>query len=373
MSVTWFYYISLILVAFIQYIKQKHSYWEKLGVSGPKPLFLVGHSITRVRNRVSILIAQTEFYHKFKHVGSIIGIYFWTKPVALIADLDLIKKIMITDFEHFTDHAVYCNEKDEPMSAHLFSLPGEKWKSLRAKLTSTFTSGKMRLMFPLIVDILKNFQNVVEQTVNQNQDGFEIKDVMSRFTTDVIGTCAFGLECNSLEDPDNLFRKMGDLFFKRTFFRAVKVNLALSFPTLAKALHITILRKEVTDFFLKTVQNTVKYREKNQVRRNDFMDLLIDLKNNAKNDHEMLSVQEIAAQSFIFFVAGFETSSATMMFCLLELAINQDIQQKTREHIIDVLKKNDNILTYECLQEMDYLEKVINGENNRYSYKYQNN
>lgn len=67
------------------------------------------------------------------------------------------------------------------------------------------------------------------------------------------------------------------------------------------------------------MRETIEHREKNSVIRNDFMQLLIQLKNHGKLEGESievgkLSINEIAAQSFIFFAAGYETSSTAMSF-----------------------------------------------------------
>lgn len=40
-----------------------------------------------------------------------------------------------------------------------------------------------------------------------------------------------------------------------------------------------ILPKDLSDFFLGLVRETIDFREKNNVKRNDFMQLLIQLKN----------------------------------------------------------------------------------------------
>lgn len=40
--------------------------------------------------------------------------------------------------------------------------------------------------------------------------------------------------------------------------------------------------KETTEFFIKAVKDTFEYREKNNVQRNDFMQLLIELKNKGR-------------------------------------------------------------------------------------------
>lgn len=75
----------------------------------------------------------------------------------------------------------------------------------------------------------------------------------------------------------------------------------------------------------------------------------------------MLDENAIAAQAFVFFVAGFETSSNTVAFCLHEFAVNPEIQEKARNDVVEALEKRDGKLTYDTVQDMKYLDMVILG------------
>ena len=65
---------------------------------------------------------------------------------------------------------------------------------------------------------------------------------------------------------------------------------------------------------------------------------------------EGISMDSLAAQAFFFYLGGFQTSSTTMTFCLYELSLHQDIQDRLREVIDVILQKHDGKLTYEGIQ-----------------------
>lgn len=79
----------------------------------------------------------------------------------------------------------------------------------------------------------------------------------------------------------------------------------------------------------------------------------------AKNN-DTISMSEACAQSFVFFVAGFETSSSTTTYCLYELAQNLEIQEKLRNEINTTLGGRTT-LSYDDVHAMSYLDKVVSG------------
>lgn len=70
----------------------------------------------------------------------------------------------------------------------------------------------------------------------------------------------------------------------------------------------------------------------------------------------------MAANAFVFYVAGFESTASTMAYCLLELAANLDVQEKLRQEILDVITENNGKLAYDIITDLTYMDKVISGK-----------
>jgi cytochrome P450 len=68
------------------------------------------------------------------------------------------------------------------------------------------------------------------------------------------------------------------------------------------------------------------------------------------------------AQALQFLLAGFETSASTLSFALYELALHPEIQRSVRAEILQVLNKHDGKLTYDTIQDMSYLDRVVSGK-----------
>lgn len=353
--------VVAILAIAISYVKWSHGYFKRKGIPHLEPKFPFGNTENPLtRTTTNGLIIKANYDEIKKRNLPYGGAYIITSPVIVPVDLEVLRAILSKNFQNFTDRGIFTNEEKNNLNGHLFLLRGSRWKNLRVKLTPTFTSGKMKMMFDILLECGKPMLQSVEDQVKE-KTSLDIKEVLGCFTTDVIGSCAFGLECNSFKEEDAEFRKFGRKILEPEPFQAVKIAFAMNFPNLARKLGISIGRKDVNIFFNKVVRDTVEYREKNNYKRNDFMQLLINLKNDYGENGKGLTLDEIAAQAFVFFIAGFETSSTAMTYALYELSIHPEIQDRARKEVQAVLKRYGGKLTYDGIQEMKYLGQVVDG------------
>ncbi|KAH8290779.1 hypothetical protein KR054_005866 [Drosophila jambulina] len=353
--------VSLLLFA----ARRRMGYWQRRGIPHdvPHPVFGNIKDWNKTRHIAKIF---RDYYLKYKNSDyPFAGFYFFFTRTAVITDLELVKRVMIKDFNHFENRGVFYNEIDDPLSATLFSIEGQKWRHLRHKLTPTFTSGKMKHMFPIVVKVGEEMEKVFSSKIKSGGSSggqvLEVVDLVARYTADVIGNCAFGLDCNSLHNPRADFVTVGKRAITEHAYGGLLDIFLFGFPKLSRRLRLKLNVQDVEDFYTKIVRDTIDYRLKTKEKRNDFMDSLIEMyqKEQAGNKEDGLSFNELLAQAFIFFVAGFETSSTTMGFALYELARHQDVQDKLRTEINDVLGKHNNEFTYEGVKEMKYLEQVV--------------
>lgn len=372
--------ISLILTTtlfvFLFFAYWSLGYWSRKGLYDNNPVFFYGNAKKLLRRQQNIGEMWRDLYNNIKakglkHGGGSIMFVKVYVPV----DLDLIKQIMQQDFQHFNSHGVYFHEKEDPLSAHLFALSGSKWRNMRVKMTPTFTSGKMKMMFSRFVECGEGLKKLMDK-YSCSGEAVDIKEILQRFTIDIISSCVFGLECNTMENPGNEFATKGKSIFRpRTFKDFLRAVILFIIPhDLLRKINLRSTDYETEKYFLNVLKEIVQYREENNVYRNDFMHLMLQLKNrgevsddrnlrsDGKAEEGMITFNQLAAQAFVFFTAGFETSSATMTFALYEIAIDKTLQNKMRKEIRTVLEKHGGKLTYEAIKEMELMCRVVEGK-----------
>ena len=67
----------------------------------------------------------------------------------------------------------------------------------------------------------------------------------------------------------------------------------------------------------------------------------------------------LVAQAFVMFFAGFDSISIGIAMVIHNLVIHQDVQDKLLAEIDNVLEETGGEVTYETVQNMDYLHRVI--------------
>lgn len=373
-----------------------HSFWTRQGFPQLKPKFFVGDIGDLFRLKHSIAEVYGSLYEKSKNL-KIVGIYFTYRPGLLVNDPELIQNILVKDFQHFTDHGLYVDESYDPLSGHLFSLSGDKWKNLRGKLSPLFSPGKLKLMFPTFMDCAVNLQRYVEKQNQLSNNVIEIRDLLARYTTDIIASVAFGFDNDSINETENVFRSMGAKVFKPSFKGGLRAFMSFLLPQVNMYLGIKVADQDVEDFMFTMVKQTIEFREKNGSQRNDFMQVRIEdiltsnnllklrsqlmiklmkhglVQEDGKNSFDessKLTFEEVVAQAFVFFIAAFETSSSTMALCLFELAKNQHLQRNVQNEIDRVMEKEgakSKEVSYDLMTEFKYLESCIDETLRKYA------
>lgn len=74
------------------------------------------------------------------------------------------------------------------------TLNGAEWRERRVKLSPIFTSGKMKMMFDIVDNIADKFLSVMGEQLKTSKS-IEMRSLSAKYTSDVIGNVAFGLDC----------------------------------------------------------------------------------------------------------------------------------------------------------------------------------
>ncbi|XP_067124561.1 thromboxane-A synthase-like, partial [Centruroides vittatus] len=357
--------------------RKKHfSLFQEMGIPGPPPNVFFG-------NYLEIFLKGSIRPHKewISRYGKVLGYYHGEVPVLLVADANLLKKILIKDFQKFTDRSILVRENSAVSigrdSQHLIFLRGTKWKQSMSPMIND-----------AIEDLLENFEKFC-----QSGEGFQAYSFFQRLTLDVIVRIAFGIQSNAqknLKDPLlHLVYVMFHIPF-RFFFALLTTSFGFLQPFMRIIRKVTAIIKNRGTSPLNDLINKceaiVKARQNDPtLRKPDLLQLLIDaeIKENVNVDYQdlaasdnvekevdvkrvknetvksrRLTMNEMTSNAFVVLLAGYETTSTALAFCTLMLANFPDFQEKIRNEVKTLIEEG-NELDYSTVQKLQYLDQAF--------------
>ncbi|GAV06313.1 hypothetical protein RvY_16327 [Ramazzottius varieornatus] len=377
---------------FIYQAKEQYAYWQKRGVSGPRPVPVFGHLLEM--SKLGMGKFDMSLTKKF---GRISG-YYDTAPLLMVSDPEMLKSVMVKDF------SVFPNRRDFGLNGPILELSvsvirDQHWKHVRNVLVPAFSSGKMRQMEPLIADCCKTMGVYLDKVAQSGED-LDIKQYFKRITMDVISSSFFGTKTDSQSNPDSPFVQNAMKVFDVGFFTPafLVAFLAPKLTPYAKKLGMQLNPKAPLDYLVSTMREILNLRKKSGEVRRDFLQMMV--KAMSENDsskrsavapkeyeeegpdvlsdtlsvepstqpqtthqgHHVsraLTTEEVMAQSMIFLLAGFETTANTLTFLSYLLTANPEIQEKLRKEIQHRIGR-DVQPTYDLVAQIPYLDQCIN-------------
>lgn len=253
----------------------------------------------------------------------VIGARFMHKNVLVIRSLSLIKRVLVQDYNHFSNRSAAADCHRDPFGGlNLFLLKNPDWHDMRSKITPVFTTSRMRMFFDDVNGIGRKFHQRLLMDV-PGEKVVCLKDLNGSYSIDVYASCSFGVEVNFIENPESPFGTTAMGMFNFNAIRALEFGSSFVIPEISKYLPTFFFSRKGSAYLKEMLTAVMTERMAKGITRNDLMDVLLKIKSSqGTTPSTSYSDDMLLAQSVIFFVAGFETTSTALTHTFYELTRN---------------------------------------------------
>lgn len=350
--------LSIILFAALYfYVKKKLNYWNERRVPNLNPKTPFGDILVCLINGKSVYDLTLEIFKKFKAEGhKYAGFYLTTGPIFIPIDLDLIRRILVKDYDYFCDRGFYFNNtKNIPFADNVFTAEQTRWKYLRDKINYLLLPLKLKNTIPIVDYYVKDYCKYLDENLGRDVD---ILDLSFRYTLDISCNLYMGLdEKNILENKSPIIHyahQLSAIQLKNLF------NSFLRFGTtkLTNLFTAIIYNSELHNFLYDYCTKAYNLRKNGKIKRDDALSEFIE---SSEVNNEPFDFEAFLGEMIILFGATVETSASSISYILYEIAKCEEYQRKLKEEIENMYKKNDEI-TYETINDLPYLDSLLSGK-----------
>jgi len=365
---------------------KKMTHWSSMGVPEDPGSFPLGSQPNKdmIMQKISFADYFDKSYPRFKK-DKLWGLYgVMGKPQLVVNYMELMKDVLIKDFEYFPDQRDFFLGSNKYLADMLFCVSGERWKALRTLATPVFTSGKLKAFVPLFDSIGDDFVKHLEKIADAKEE-MECKNLFNLFTIDASASFGFGIDAKAISDPNSAFKDQVDKLLYRGKYANTGGMLhqfytALGFlwTDMARLIRAEVFHPQAVDFFANIIKNQCAERMRTGNKRSDFIGSMIQGLRQAEKDGrdgaKLFKDEEdfetaMVANVFVLFLGGFDTSSTSASATAWFLAKNPDVQEAAYQEIKDAIDANEGSqhLEYETLNSLPYLDGVLNESLRLYS------
>ncbi|XP_014276563.1 cytochrome P450 6k1 [Halyomorpha halys] len=349
--------IIIIFSTLIIYNWWAHGYWKRRNVFSIPTEFLFGNIRKIITGHALVPQMFDDMYKKYKE-HKMIGFYTFYDPMLFVRDPEIVKKILVSEFNSFSDNGFTLSKDVDPLLGfNPFTAKGVPlWKELRSIQASNMTPLKLKEVVPNLTTRIGEF--MYDFIKNQEKQPVSVMDLSIRAAVDSAVFYGFGIEPKSFTDSEFGFMKhaSGDKLFQPSTWNIIA---ALFIPLLNKFCNLRVTSYETEEFFKSMTKTNIEHRLNSKVTRGDIIDTILKAnKKKLEQTHKAYTDLEMSAHCTTFYLDSTVTSGMALTFFLLELAKHPDIQERLRSEIISVGNKPEDF-DYDKINSITYLQMVL--------------
>ncbi|TFK99856.1 cytochrome P450 [Pterulicium gracile] len=241
-------------------------------------------------------------------------------------------------------------------------------KHQRKIMNPAFDPAQIRELFPIFMEKAVMLRDVWSQKLLQERGNARI-DILSgagKVTLDVIGAAGFDYELDALDESkkNDLTDAFGTLLGAEQpdallLLLVFAMVIPRSWPTAWRAKRMmNRIGKQLLERSKQQASEEKPALTSNTISRpRDLLSLLVRANMDPSvPEQQRLSKDEVIAQIPTFLLAGHETTSTAIAFCLFSLAERPDIQHKLRKELLSSINDNPSM---DELNTLPYLDQVL--------------
>lgn len=389
--------IVLILIGVHAYYWHKYSFWKRRNLKTPRPVPFFGNLLSLALHPRQYLEVEWP-----KRYGKVYGIYLGTRPYLVCADANVLKNICIKHFDVFPNHYMF-GYPNKYQKHFLILQKDNHWRGMRAVITPTFTSGKMKVMYNILDTCAEELVLSIKDDVKSGDKAIiDCRELFGAFSMGSAVSSFYGIKLkDKMEDADNDdsntkagFARRSQIAFNPSGFR-VALNYLL--PKLFEIFRVHLVTEKKLDFFAEKANKIIDHRLKAARRYNDFLQLLLEARSDSKleeaesNKHEEhhaplsyddkqakgdatiewrslkmnLTEKEVSCQVMMLMTVATETTATLLSHISYLLAYHPEVQANLYKELVAICdppgesSETTSKFNYEKLTSCIYLDAVV--------------